>query len=98
MNENKKRGWIKNALILFLAVMLVLTLFSNTIMNRSLPEVSVSNAESGMISSQIKLNGSVSANASKQVVLDEARTIDTVLVRRGDTVTRGGNAGSRGKQ
>lgn len=89
MNENKKRGWIKNALILFLAVMLVLTLFSNTIMNRSLPEVSVSHAESGMISSQIKLNGTVSANAAKQVVFETARVVDTVSVRRGDTVARG---------
>ena len=39
MNENvsKRRDWIKNVAIIFLAVMLVLTFFSNTIMNYSLP-------------------------------------------------------------
>ena len=40
MNETpKNREWVKNAAIVFLAVLLVLTFFSNTIMNRSLPEV-----------------------------------------------------------
>ena len=41
MNEKvlKKRAWIKNAIIIFLAVMLLLTFFSNTILNYSLPEV-----------------------------------------------------------
>ena len=89
MNETKKRGWIKNIIIFFLVIMLVLTLFSNTIMNRSLPEVSVQYAESGMITTQIKLSGSVSANQVKQVKLENARTIDTVQVRRGDYVERG---------
>ena len=89
MNETKKRGWIKNVIIIFLCIMLLLTLFSNTIMNRSLPEVSVSNSEGGTISSQIKLNGTVSANQTKQITLEEARTIDTVNVRRGDTIARG---------
>ncbi len=89
MNETKKRGWVKNCIIIFLVIMLVLTLFSNTIMNRTLPEVSVQYAESGTITTQIKLSGSVSANQTKQVTLDTARTIDTVLVRRGDTVERG---------
>ena len=42
MNENegrKKREWVKNAAIVFLTIMLILTFFSNTIMNYSLPEV-----------------------------------------------------------
>lgn len=89
MNETNKRGWIKNIIIIFLVIMLVLTLFSNTIMNRSLPEVSVQYAESGTITTQIKLSGSVSANQVKQVTLENARTIDTVHVRRGDYVERG---------
>lgn len=39
MNENtkKRREWIKNAAIVFLVIMLILTFFSNTIMNYSLP-------------------------------------------------------------
>lgn len=44
MNENggkKRREWVKNAAIIFLSVMLVLTFFSNTFMNYSLPELSL---------------------------------------------------------
>ncbi|MBQ9134002.1 MAG: HlyD family efflux transporter periplasmic adaptor subunit [Clostridia bacterium] len=89
MSESNKRGWIKNVIIIFLVIMLVLTLFSNTIMNRSLPEVSVQYAQSGTITTQIKLSGSVSANQVKQVIFENARTVDTVHVRRGDTVERG---------
>ena len=39
-NKVKKRGWVKNAAIIFLSILLVLTFFSQTILNRSLPEVS----------------------------------------------------------
>lgn len=87
--ETNKRGWIKNAIIIFLVIMLILTLFSNTFMNRSLPEVAVQNAESGSITTQVKLSGSVNANTTKSITLEYARKIDTVLVRRGDTVEPG---------
>ena len=43
------RGWVKNAAIIFLAVLLVLTFFSNTIMNRTLPEVATQSVTSGSI-------------------------------------------------
>ncbi len=89
MSENKRRGIIKNIIIIFLVIMLVLTLFSNTIMNRSLPEVSVSTSSGGSITSQIKLNGAVSANQTKRITLEKARIIDSVMVRRGDMVERG---------
>ncbi len=89
MNENKRQGIIKNIIIIFLVIMLVLTLFSNTIMNRSLPEVSVSNSSGGTITSQIKVSGAVSANQTKQIKLENKRIIDGVMVRRGDTVERG---------
>jgi hypothetical protein len=50
MNENggkKRREWVKNAAIIFLSVMLVLTFFSNTFMNYSLPEVAAQYVQSG---------------------------------------------------
>lgn len=87
--ETNKRGWVKNVIIIFLVLILICTLFSNTFMNRSLPEVAVSNAESGTITTQVKLTGTVNANTVKAVVLEYARKIDTVLVRRGDTVSPG---------
>ena len=89
MEEKNKRGWIKNVIIIFLVVMLLLTLFSNTIMNRSLPEVAVQSAESGMITTQVKLSGTVSANQTREISLENERKVDSVLVRRGDYVERG---------
>ena len=41
MNGTSRRAWVKNAAIVFLIVLLLLTFFSNTILNYSLPEVSV---------------------------------------------------------
>ena len=67
MEEKNKRGWIKNVIIIFLIIMLLLTLFSNTIMNRSLPEVAVQYAESGTITTQVKLSGTVSANQTREI-------------------------------
>ena len=32
-NSNKRKDWIKNAAIIFLVVLLILTFFSNTILN-----------------------------------------------------------------
>ena len=37
--SNAKKDWVKNTAIVFLTIMLVLTFFSNTIMNYSLPQV-----------------------------------------------------------
>ena len=50
----KNREWVKNVAIIFLAVLLVLTFFSNTIMNRSLPEVATQNVSSGSITARVR--------------------------------------------
>ena len=52
--ENKRREWVKTAAIIFLTIMLLLTFFSNTIMNYSLPEVSAKYVQSGSLSEQIR--------------------------------------------
>lgn len=83
------RGWVKNAIIIFLAVMLVLTFFSNTIMNRSLPVVSAQYPNSGTISAKIRGTGTVSSNESYNVTVEETREVKTVAVKAGDTVTAG---------
>ena len=51
MEETKvsKREWVKTAAIIFLAILLVLTFFSNTIMNATLPEVAAQQIEGGTI-------------------------------------------------
>ena len=77
----KKRGWVKNAAIIFLAAMLLLTFFSNTIMNRSLPEVAARYTTSGTITARIRGTGTVLANDSYEITLNQTRTVNEVNVR-----------------
>ena len=58
----KKREWVKTALIIFLAVLLVLTFFSNTFLNASLPEVAAVQVTSGTVNAKIRGQGTVQAN------------------------------------
>lgn len=85
----KKREWVKNAAIIFLAVMLVLTFFSNTFMNRSLPEVATQYVQSGEITAQIRGSGTVTANGTYDIILPQSREVDSVKVSEGDTVKEG---------
>ncbi len=89
METRNKRDVIKNILIIFLIAMLVLTFFSNTIMNRSLPEVATQYASYKQISDRIRTTATVIANEDYSLVSDDAREIVEVLVRRGDRVERG---------
>lgn len=87
--ETKKREWVKNAAIIFLAVMLVLTFFSKTIMNMSLTEVTGQYIKSGTISSGVTGTGTVTANMAYNVQMDELRTVQEVLVAIGDEIEAG---------
>lgn len=89
MQKTKKREWVKTAAIIFLSVLLVLTFFSNTIRNRSLPEVAAKYVESGSINAKIRGNGTVAANEAYEVKLAQTRKIESVLVRVGDEVKAG---------
>ena len=92
MNENggkKRREWVKNAAIIFLSVMLVLTFFSNTFMNYSLPEVAAQYVQSGSITAKIRGTGTVESGDPYNVKISETRTIASVLVKNGDKVEKG---------
>ena len=91
MNDEgvKKRAWVKNAAIIFLSAMLVLTFFSNTIMNRSLPEVAARYTTSGTINTMIRGMGDVSANENYELVISQTRTVSAVFARVGDAVETG---------
>ena len=92
MNENggkKRREWVKNAAIIFLSVMLVLTFFSNTFMNYSLPEVAAQYVQSGTITAKIPGTGTVESGDPYNVKISETRTISSVLVKTGDKVEKG---------
>ncbi len=85
----KKREWVKDAAIIFLAVLLVLTFFSNTIMNRSLPEVATAQVSNGSIVAKVRGSGTVAANGRHQVKAKETRTIRAVMIRAGQEVNAG---------
>lgn len=85
----KNRGWVKNVAIIFLAVMLVLTFFSNTIMNASLPEAAVQYVQSGAITTQIRGTGTITAKETYEVKTSTSRKVQSVLVSRGQEVKVG---------
>jgi chromosome segregation ATPase len=89
MENSKRKDRIKNAAIIFLAVMLVLTLFSNTILNISLPQVAVVMPGYASISEQIRGSGAVEAAASTDIKSSEERNIGAVMVEVGDPVVKG---------
>lgn len=87
--KSKKRELIKTIAIIFLVILLLLTFFSNTIMNRSLPEVATQSIVGGTINAKIRGSGTVTANESYEVNLKQTRTIHSICVKVGDTVEQG---------
>ena len=69
--------------------MLILTFFSNTIMNYSLVEVSTQQVTSGQITSKVRGSGSVEASESYSVTIEETRKIATVNVKKDAEVATG---------
>jgi multidrug resistance efflux pump len=93
MNENeehksKRKEWVKNAAIIFLSILLVLTFFSNTIMNYSLPEVATVYVQPGTIATRVRGSGAIEAADPYNVMATESRTIASVPVRVGDVVEK----------
>lgn len=88
-NGSKKREWVKTAAIVFLSVLLVLTFFSNTIQNYSLPEVATQNVMSGTITAKIRGTGTVESGDPYEVKVTETRKVSSVAVHVGDTVQKG---------
>lgn len=88
-NGKNKREWIKTAAIIFLAVMLVLTFFSNTFMNYSLPEVATQYVMSDSITARIRGTGVVESGDPYEVMVNESRKVSSVAVRVGDEVQKG---------
>lgn len=90
-NENRspRKEVIKNIAIVFLAVLLVLTFFSNTFMNYTLPQVSAVYVNQGTISEQIRGSGTVEAAESYEVKFDQTRTVKSVAVKSGQTINAG---------
>lgn len=100
MNEKGKnrKEWVKNVAIIFLTILLILTFFSNTIMNYSLPEVATQYVESGSITAKVRGTGVVESGDPYSVRLKTTDgkgnatgiyEVDSVEVRTGDSVQKG---------
>ena len=91
MNEQNrnKREWVKTAAIIFLSIMLVLTFFSNTIMNYSLPEVATQYVQPDTITAKIRGNGIIESKDPYSVTMKGVRKVESVEVRVGDKVQKG---------
>lgn len=85
----KDRSWVKNAVIVFLVILLILTFFSNTIMNRSLAEVATQSVMSGSITARVRGSGTVTAAGAYEVKADQTREIRAVKVKAGQEVSEG---------
>ena len=68
--------------------MLVLTFFSNTIMNYSLPEVATAMIEPGSITAKIRGTGTLTSDDPYKVSIQESRVIASVAVKAGDVVEK----------
>jgi multidrug efflux pump subunit AcrA (membrane-fusion protein) len=86
---SKKREIIKTLLIVFLAALLLLTFFSNTIMNRALAEITTSQVTSGKLTERIRATGIVEAEQTYEVKTDENRTVFKINIKAGQKVSEG---------
>jgi len=89
MNKKFNRAWVKNAAIIFLTVMLLLTFFSNTILNISLPEVVTAQPSPGTITNTVRGNTTAEAAGSYSIIVDFTAQILAVYVREGEVVEQG---------
>ena len=89
IKANKRKDTIKNVAIAFLSIMLVLTFFSNTIRNYTLPTVATQAVQQGSISPQIRGTGTVAADDPYNLTVSETRKIASVAVKVGDSVKKG---------
>ena len=87
--KRSRREWVKTAAIILLSVLLVLTLFSQTIMNASLPEVSTSAVQAGPITAKVKCTGTVSSIGKTEVKPKATYTVATVKAKEGAEVEAG---------
>lgn len=85
----KRREWIKTFAIIFLVILLILTFFSNTIMNYSLPEVAAQYVQSGNINAQIRGYGTIESGDPYNVKIKAVRKVESVEVHQGDKVEKG---------
>lgn len=87
--ESKKKKRIRNIAIIFFMIIVILTFFSNTIMNASLLEITAQYVTAGTITEKISGSGTVTASTVISVSSAVAGTISSVSIENGDEVKEG---------
>lgn len=85
----KNRTWVIKLAAVFFVILLLLTFFSNTIMNYSLPQVATQAIQSGTITSKVRGSGTVTTANPYNVTVSSERKIKIVNVKEGDSVEQG---------
>ena len=85
----KNRKWVKWAAAGFLTVMLILTFFSNTIMNAALPQVQAKRVVSGIVAPELSGGGMIESAGFTSVIADTMGEVAAVYRTVGDTVWEG---------
>ncbi|GAA3405592.1 efflux RND transporter periplasmic adaptor subunit [Paenibacillus hodogayensis] len=80
---------VRNVITAFAFLMVALTLFSNTLLHFSLPQVIVEQAAPGFLSHDVTGTGTVEVAEIADLNLDTRWTVDQVFVKVGDRVTAG---------
>lgn len=85
----KNRTWVIKLAAVFFVILLLLTFFSNTIMNYLLPQVATQTIQSGTITSKVRGSGTVTTANPYNVTVSSERKIKIVNVKEGDSVEQG---------
>ena len=86
---SKRRVKVIKAMVAFVAILALLTFFSNTIMNLTIPKVLGSYASRGNLSYSNNARGTIAVDNQTEVKGLEGRTVDKVLVGNFDLVKKG---------
>lgn len=86
--KTKNRSWVTKVIVAFVALLLLLTFFSNTIMNFFIPKVVGKRVGGGALSFTDKATGEVEPVTSYEIKAADGRKIEKVLVEDYDQVKK----------
>lgn len=86
--KTKNRSWVTKVIIVFVAALLLLTFFSNTIMNFFIPKVVGKRISGGALSYTDKATSQVEPVTSYEIKCADGRKIENVLVEEYDQVRK----------
>lgn len=85
----RRKRTVGSVIAAFALLMAVLTLFSNTLLNFTLPQVTVEKSQPGFLSHDVSGTGTVEDAEVVELNLDTRLTVERVFVKVGDYVTAG---------